>query len=89
MNLWAKASYQVLQLHEDDLSVGAQDLFVVTSTFRARVGQQENRQDTTQQSSAQTLETTESSSSTARRGDALTSRAAPRVRTQKPKRGGA
>lgn len=41
-----RSSYQILQLNEDDLSVGAQDLFIVTSTFSGSVCQQENHQDT-------------------------------------------
>lgn len=41
-------SYQILQLNEDDLSVGAQDFFIVTSTFTKTAGQQENHQDTTE-----------------------------------------
>lgn len=39
---------QILQLNKDDLSVGAQYFFIVTSTFTTRVGQQENHQDTTE-----------------------------------------
>lgn len=41
-------SYQIAQLNEDDLSVGAQYFFIVTSAFSTRVGQQENHQDTTE-----------------------------------------
>lgn len=41
-------SYQILQLDEDDVSVGAQYFFIVTSTFTTWVGQQENHQDTTE-----------------------------------------
>lgn len=42
------SSYQILQLNEDDLSVGAQDFFIVTCTLTTGVGQQENHQDTTE-----------------------------------------
>lgn len=51
-------SYQILQLNEDDFSVGAQYFFVVTSTLPTGVGQQDSHQDTTEQSSGQTLRKT-------------------------------
>lgn len=41
-------AYQILKLNEDDFSVGAQDFFIVTSTFTTRAGQQENHQDNTE-----------------------------------------
>lgn len=44
-----------MQLNQDDLSIGAQDFFIVTSTFTAGGGQQENHQDTTEWRSGQTL----------------------------------
>lgn len=47
----------MLQLDEDDLSVGAQDLSVVTLRFTTAAGRQQNHQDTSEQSSCQTLET--------------------------------
>lgn len=41
-------SYQILQLDEDDHSVGVQYFLIVTSTFATSVGQQQNHQDTTE-----------------------------------------
>lgn len=38
-------SYQILELNEDDISIGAEDFFIVTSMFAKRLGQQENHQD--------------------------------------------
>lgn len=43
-----KFSYQILQLNKDDLSVWAQYFFIVASTLRTSVGQQENHQDITE-----------------------------------------
>lgn len=48
-------THQILQLDEDDFSVGAQYFFIVTSAFTTRVRQQEKHQDTTDYSSCQTL----------------------------------
>lgn len=48
-------SHQVVQLSEDHLSVGSQDVSVVTLWFSAAAGQQ-NHQDTSEQRSGQTLQ---------------------------------
>lgn len=48
-------SYQILQLNEDHLSVGAQDFFVVTFVFTVSLGQHEEQQGSAEQSSGQTL----------------------------------
>lgn len=39
-------SYQILQLNEDDFPVEAHYVFIATSAFDRRIGQQENHQDT-------------------------------------------